>query len=186
MRSPSKPFASFDDKPVAGVHRPGAPCRHAGGQGCRGQDPAAGGRSSFARELDLLAWMAEVERTAPWTHRFRMIEAVRLRRFRRHGAGPGHGGRRGIRAGRELSGRRPVLGTGSRLASDDRRVLTTVAWVEGVRPDDDAGLEAFGLDPTEILRRVRACIFFNQVFRDGFFHADMHPGGPLISGSWDA
>ena len=60
-----------------------------------------------------------------------------------------------------------------------RRVLT-VAWVEGVRPDDADGLDALGLDPTEVLRRS-ACIFFNQVFRDGFFHADMHPGNVFIT-----
>jgi ubiquinone biosynthesis protein len=28
--------------------------------------------------------------------------------------------------------------------------------------------------------RKSACIFFNQVFRDGYFHADMHPGNVFI------
>ena len=41
------------------------------------------------------------------------------------------------------------------------------------------GLIAAGHNPTEVLRKS-ACIFFNQVFRDGFFHADMHPGNVFI------
>ena len=38
-----------------------------------------------------------------------------------------------------------------------------------------------GAEPgaNHILRRA-ATAFFNQVFRDGFFHADMHPGNAFV------
>ncbi|MEM7197261.1 MAG: AarF/UbiB family protein, partial [Pseudomonadota bacterium] len=60
-----------------------------------------------------------------------------------------------------------------------RRILTT-SFVDGIRVDDLDGIANFGLDATEILERC-AKIFFLQVFRDGFFHADMHPGNVFIT-----
>src|SRR3546814_6200917 len=59
-----------------------------------------------------------------------------------------------------------------------RRVMTS-AWIDGFRIDDAAALTAAGIDPTELLAKA-AGIFFYQVFRDGFFHADMHPGNMLV------
>jgi ubiquinone biosynthesis protein len=41
-------------------------------------------------------------------------------------------------------------------------------------------LRAQGVDVTK-LSRMGVEIFFMQVFRDGFFHADMHPGNILVS-----
>ncbi len=175
-------FASFDDKPVAAasiaqVHRAVTP---------EGKDVAVkilrpGVEASFARELDLLAWMAEVVETLiPASRRLRMIDAVAV--FADSVATELDLGMEAAAAS-ELAGNFLDDETFSVPEVDwlrtGRRVLT-VAWVEGVRPDDDAGLEALGLDPTEILRRS-ACIFFNQVFRDGFFHADMHPGNVFIT-----
>src|SRR3546814_13405377 len=55
----------------------------------------------------------------------------------------------------------------------------TSAWIDGFRIDDAAALTAAGIDPTELLAKA-AGIFFYQVFRDGFFHADMHPGNMLV------
>ena len=60
-----------------------------------------------------------------------------------------------------------------------KRVLT-IERLSGCRPDDIASLEKAGHDPSKILQKS-ACIFFNQVFRDGFFHADMHPGNVFIT-----
>jgi ubiquinone biosynthesis protein len=62
-----------------------------------------------------------------------------------------------------------------------RRVLT-LERVSGIRVDDRAALVAAGHDIREIVRRA-ASAFFNQVFRDGFFHADLHPGNLFID--WD-
>ena len=43
-----------------------------------------------------------------------------------------------------------------------------------------ARLREAGVDIPK-LARDGVTIFFTQVFRDGFFHADMHPGNILIS-----
>jgi ubiquinone biosynthesis protein len=59
-----------------------------------------------------------------------------------------------------------------------RRVLT-LERISGTPSDQRARLIEQGLDPVRILDRA-AVVFFNQVFRDGFFHADMHPGNTFI------
>ena len=60
-----------------------------------------------------------------------------------------------------------------------RRILVTERVV-GTRIDNAAGLTAAGHDPRRIAVKS-AEIFFLQVFRDGFFHADMHPGNAFIT-----
>jgi len=64
-----------------------------------------------------------------------------------------------------------------------RRVLT-LERVEGLASDDREGLIEAGFDPDMILQRA-AEILFKQVFRDGFFHADMHPGNMFIDDKGD-
>ena len=59
-----------------------------------------------------------------------------------------------------------------------RRILT-LERVEGLASDDRDGMIEAGFDPDLILTRA-AEILFKQVFRDGFFHADMHPGNIFI------
>lgn len=59
-----------------------------------------------------------------------------------------------------------------------QRVLTTER-IYGIPIDDIEALEGAGFDITVILERS-ARVFFLQVFRDGFFHADMHPGNMFI------
>jgi len=59
-----------------------------------------------------------------------------------------------------------------------QRVLTS-EWIEGVPLRDAAALIAAGYDPRKIaLTLVRS--FLTQALRDGFFHADMHPGNLFI------
>src|SRR6185437_6860063 len=59
-----------------------------------------------------------------------------------------------------------------------QRVLT-LERVIGTRVDDRAALVAAGHDVGAILAKAAAA-FFNQVFRDGFFHADLHPGNMFV------
>ncbi|NMM44879.1 2-polyprenylphenol 6-hydroxylase [Rhodospirillaceae bacterium KN72] len=59
-----------------------------------------------------------------------------------------------------------------------QRVLTTER-IRGINIDDVQGMRELGHDPDKILERS-ARIFFLQVFRDGYFHADMHPGNMFI------
>lgn len=58
------------------------------------------------------------------------------------------------------------------------RVLT-MERVHGVRADDIAALDAAGVDRRQ-LAATGVRLFYTQVFRDNFFHADAHPGNLWI------
>lgn len=58
--------------------------------------------------------------------------------------------------------------------------MLIIEWVEGIRIDDVEALTAAGHDIGKITEAA-ARSFFNQVFRDGFFHADMHPGNIFVA-----
>jgi len=58
------------------------------------------------------------------------------------------------------------------------RVFTS-EWVDGVVLRDAATLEAAGHDPKRIAVTVLRS-FLTQALRDGFFHADMHPGNLFV------
>jgi ubiquinone biosynthesis protein len=62
------------------------------------------------------------------------------------------------------------------------RSVLTLERIEGVRIDDRAALIARGHRIEDVLAKA-AGAFFNQVFRDGFFHADMHPGNMFVDAS---
>ncbi|TDU00790.1 MULTISPECIES: 2-polyprenylphenol 6-hydroxylase [Azorhizobium] len=59
-----------------------------------------------------------------------------------------------------------------------REVLTT-EWIDGIKLSDRAGLEAAGHDLQNLARIVMQS-FLRQAMRDGFFHADMHPGNLFV------
>jgi ubiquinone biosynthesis protein len=52
--------------------------------------------------------------------------------------------------------------------------------IYGVPVSDVAAMEAAGVD-RKTLAEIGVEIFFTQVFRDNFFHADMHPGNVMVS-----
>lgn len=58
--------------------------------------------------------------------------------------------------------------------------MLIIEWIDGIRIDDVPALKAAGHD-IHHLTEAAANSFFNQVFRDGFFHADMHPGNIFIA-----
>ncbi len=59
-----------------------------------------------------------------------------------------------------------------------QRVLT-MERIRGIPMHDVMALKEQGHDPQALLQRA-AESFFNQVFRDGFFHADLHPGNLFV------
>lgn len=68
------------------------------------------------------------------------------------------------------------------------RRLLTLQDVTAIKINDVEALRAAGIDPTEVATRF-AGVMFDQLFDDGFFHADPHPGNVFvtpISGSTDA
>jgi ubiquinone biosynthesis protein len=59
-----------------------------------------------------------------------------------------------------------------------RRVLT-LEWIDGIPISDHAALQAARHDPKELGARLMQT-FLRHAMRDGFFHADMHPGNLFI------
>ncbi len=60
-----------------------------------------------------------------------------------------------------------------------RRALVS-EWIDGISVYDKKALIKAGLNLDDIAAKL-AVMFFNQAFRDGFFHADLHPGNVLIT-----
>ncbi|MBE3567618.1 MAG: AarF/ABC1/UbiB kinase family protein [Thermogemmatispora sp.] len=59
-----------------------------------------------------------------------------------------------------------------------KRVLV-LEWIDGIKINDYAALEAAGYNRLEIARRTVEAYFF-QFFEAGFFHADPHPGNIFV------
>lgn len=139
-----------------------------------------GVRSQFARDIELFYWLAKmVERALPAMKRLRPVEVVG--RFEEW-----------VTVEMDL---RLEASAASELAEnfigDDEfhvpkvywqhtaeRVLTTER-IRGFRIDDIDGMTEAGYDVDAVLANSSR-IFFLQVFRDGFFHADIHPGNMFV------
>ncbi len=135
---------------------------------------------AFKRDTDLLLWVAElIERTQPRLRRLKPVEIVRtfaatmrvemdLRleaasatELRENFAG-------------DPNYRVPEidwLRTGKRVMTQERLI--------GIPMDDRGAMLASGHDVDEVLAKA-AAIFFNQAFRDGYFHGDQHPGNMTV------
>lgn len=136
--------------------------------------------AAFARDLDLLYWIAGlVHRLRPDLRRLKPVEVVRTfadstrveMDLRMEAA-----------AARELAENfdgDPTFRTPDVDWDRTGRRVLTLERVRGIPVDQRERLIEAGHDPTEILGNA-AAVFFNQVFRDGFFHADQHPGNAFI------
>ena len=60
------------------------------------------------------------------------------------------------------------------------REVMTIEWMDGTPISDVHALKAQGISLKK-LARYGVEIFFTQVFSNGFFHADMHPGNILVA-----
>jgi ubiquinone biosynthesis protein len=58
--------------------------------------------------------------------------------------------------------------------------LLVMEYAEGVRIDDVEGIRAFGIKPREIGTRGFYA-YMKQIFEDGFFHGDPHPGNLIVT-----
>jgi ubiquinone biosynthesis protein len=59
------------------------------------------------------------------------------------------------------------------------REILTIEWIDGIRLNDHAALAAKGFDLPALGRKVIQS-FLRHALRDGFFHADMHPGNLFV------
>ena len=60
------------------------------------------------------------------------------------------------------------------------RDVLTLEWMDGIPVSQIERLREAGIDLQQ-LGRFGVEVFFTQVFRDGFFHADMHPGNIFVA-----
>ena len=174
-------FTRFDEEPIAAasiaqVHR----ARTSDGRDVAVKVLRPGIESAFAADLDLMMWLAELLlRLQPSLRRLRPVEVVETLAdtvetemdLRLEAAAADE-------LGENLKGE-----TGFRVPAVDwsltgRRVLTT-DWVEGIPVDEREALLEAGHDLEQIVANT-AKVFFLQVFRDGFFHADLHPGNLFV------
>jgi ubiquinone biosynthesis protein len=57
--------------------------------------------------------------------------------------------------------------------------VLTLEWIDGTHLSNHAALEAKGID-LKVLARTVTQSFLRHALRDGFFHADMHPGNLFV------
>jgi ubiquinone biosynthesis protein len=63
------------------------------------------------------------------------------------------------------------------------QVLTS-EWIKGVSVNDKQALIKAGHNLKSVTKKL-AITFFNQAYRDGFFHADLHPGNIFVDDNGD-
>jgi ubiquinone biosynthesis protein len=174
-------FSSFDDEPVAAasiaqVHF----AVTSDGREVAVKVLRPGIAEIIARDIGLAVWLAEImERARPDLRRLKPVEVVNNIRdwvaveldLRLEAA-----------AAAELS---------ENMADDPGIRVPQVDWqrtgeqvmtaerVRGITIDERDALIAAGHDPEALVTQA-ARAFFNQVFRDGFFHADLHPGNLFV------
>lgn len=177
-------FQSFDDVPVAAasiaqVHYAVA----ADGREVAVKVLRPGIEAAFRRDVELFEWIAGlVERAEPSLRRLKPREVVRTfaetvaiemdLRFEAAAASEL----------RENFAGDPSFHVPAVDWQRTARRVMTLERIEGIPVGQVEEIDAAGHDRLAIMEKA-ASAFFNQVFRDGFFHADMHPGNLFIDES---
>ncbi len=142
-----------------------------------------GVKRRFQRDLETFFFAArQAERFLPDMERLKPVEvvqtlahSVRLEMDFRMEAAAMHEMAENLREDREV--RIPAVDW-ERTAD---AVLTT-EWVDGTPLSDIDALRAAGHDPVR-LSEALVQVFLKQLLRDGFFHADLHPGNIFVDAS---
>lgn len=136
-----------------------------------------GVEAAFQRDVDLFRWIAEIaEQTQPQFKRLKPLESietladtVELEMDLRFEAAAC------AELGENFAGDADFKVPDVDWQLTAKRVLTTERLIDGIPLDDRDAIVAAGMDPVDMLTKAAAASF-RQVFRDGFFHADTHPG----------
>lgn len=175
-------FTQFEDKPVAAASIAQVHCAVTkSGQVVAVKILRTDIEKAFARDLDLFFWIAEImEKRMRDVRRLKPMEVVKTFResvffeldLRFEAA-----------AATELADNLKQHASGFRVPKvfwdlTSRRVLTT-EWISGIPLHDVAAIRDGGFDTDDLLRKA-ALSLFAQVFKDGFFHADLHPGNLFV------
>ncbi|MBI1209335.1 MAG: 2-polyprenylphenol 6-hydroxylase [Azospirillum sp.] len=175
-------FQSFDDTPVAAasiaqVHF----AVTADGREVAVKVLRPGIEHGFRRDVDLFRWLAEFALMAqPALKRLKPTEIVDM--FERT-----------TRVEMDLRLEASAASEfGDNFEGDPEFVIPKIDWdrtaqrvlaierIRGIKVDEVERIRKAGFDPDRILAMASAA-FFNQVFRDGFFHADLHPGNLFVN-----
>lgn len=175
-------FKSFDEKPVAAASI--AQVHFA--VTTEGQDVAVkvlrpSIKDAFARDIDVLYWLAEIaEYVFPKMKRLKPVEVVRT--FEET-ARVEMDLRLEAAAAEEIAENFAGDATFRVPAVDWQRTcehVLTLERVTGARIDSAEAIAEIGADPVAVVKTA-AEAFFKMVFHHGFFHADMHPGNLFVT-----
>jgi ubiquinone biosynthesis protein len=174
-------FAAFADTPVAAasiaqVHF----AETADGRSVAVKVLRPGIETLFARDIDLFRWLATLlERHVPRLRRLKPMavvnsfaDTVKIEMDLRLEAAAA------AELAQNFAGDPDFRVPAVDWARTSRRVLTTER-IAGWSIDERGAIAAAGFEPREVVAKA-ARAFFRQVFRDGFFHADMHPGNLFV------
>ena len=135
---------------------------------------------AFKADIELLLWMAYlIERTQPRLKRLKPVEVVQT-----FSATVSVEMDLRLEAASAAELRQNFAGDPTyRVPDIDWRRTAKRAMTQerltGIPMDDRVGMLAAGLDIDDVLAKAAAA-FFNQAFRDGYFHGDQHPGNMTV------
>jgi ubiquinone biosynthesis protein len=136
---------------------------------------------AFARDLDLLLWLAQIGETLqPALRRLKPIEVVgQLQESVQYEMDLRLEAAAAAELAQNFRGDPQLRIPAVDWSRTGKRVMT-LERIHGIPVDERDRLIAAGHEPREIVRKA-ASLFFSMVFRDGFFHADLHPGNLFVA-----
>jgi len=138
---------------------------------------------SFRRDIDLLYWLTELAlRVQPRLRRLRPLEVVEMFERTTHIE---MDLRMEAAAASELAGNfkdDPWFKVPHVDWDRTAQHVLTLERIRGIKVDEAEQLREAGHDPDQVMA-IASAAFFNQVFRDGYFHADLHPGNLFVNDS---